>query len=188
MRRSTRQGSVRLRWLAPLFGAALIAVTASVVTNRYATDPTRVAEAFLYACREHDYARLYGLMDRAFQYAVPAEKGTGLLATLNTAMPRDCSIVLTGYPPDPTGLVDDRHLFHVRVEAKAAGADTRWPETFMVVLTQGKDGRWRVAFMPTYEGLRFALPTNAQGSDLPQMVAWAAGTRAPSLMQWREWE
>jgi hypothetical protein len=185
MRSLTQPGPPRTRLLGVLFGAALIAATAGVVTYRYANDPTRVAETFLHACRAHDYARLYGLMDQGFQQAVPAEKGSALLAVLNTAMPRACSIVLSGHPSGPTGLVENWHLFHVLVEANEAGADARWPGSFMVVLTQGKDGGWRVAFMPTYECLYCALPARAQAPDLRQAVAWAAGARAPWLQEWR---
>lgn len=188
MCRSTRPGFARPRLLATLLGAVLTMAAAGAVAHRYATDPRRVAEAFLRAGLERDYARLYRLMDRAFQQAVPPERGTALLAALNPAIPRDCSIVLSGYPSDPNGLVDDRHLFYFRVESVGPSRDRPWPAYFRLVLTQGKDTRWRVAFTPTYESLCYTLPAGPQAPDMGRMVAWAAGARTPWLQQWREWQ
>jgi hypothetical protein len=165
----------------------LIAVTASALTYRYTTHPNRVAEAFLRACREGDIPRLYGLMDRAFQQAIPAPTGCALLTALNSAIPRDGSIALSGYP-SADNPVSDRHRYHVRVEASGAGPDSRRAGTFLIVLTQGKDGRWRVAFLPTYENLYFAQPPGAPVPDMNRWVAWAAGLRASRLQQWREWD
>lgn len=160
-----------------------LAVGASVVTYRYATNPTRVAEAFLKQCRAGNFGELHGMLDRTYQEVFTPAASRDVLAALNPYVPRDGRVVLAGYP-DTYGLVSDWRRYHVRVEPTDAEAARKMGAGFIIILVQGKDGGWRVAFQPTYANLFSDLPGG--GEYLSRVLRDRAGARFERLAQWRE--